>query len=245
MNRTLLFTIAGLPVLLLLSGCVQTFHEEQVVFQKYDRTILQQSSSAQVLSSLHEPLDEYLSQSESVVASWNQRDKGRTHWFNMVAFDEESLLAIRKYGFSCVEQRLGPNAPTKPRVRLDAELVLDSEILDGAYPTQNARFIAVLKEVKKQFAADALQVTTDSQILQSSTMMVSQLFQTIQVKLEQSPALASHLSWLEGLEFEHPTLGQSRIRMLILNNIVKIKIKASPAWFRSVPFEKHPDVMVM
>jgi len=244
-NRTGLITWAALPAFLLLSGCVQTFNEEKVVFEKYDGTILRQSTSAQVLSSICDPLFEYLSQSESVAASWNERDKGRTHWFNMVAFDEESLLAVRKYGFSCVEQRLGPNAPPRPKVRLDAELVLDEQVLNAAYPTQNARFIAVLKEVQKQFNNDALQVTADSGTLQSSAMMVSQLFQSVLIKLEQSPALASHLSWLEGLEFEHPTLGPSRIRMLILNDIVKIKIKASPAWFRKIPFEKHPDVMYM
>ncbi|MEJ5259666.1 MAG: hypothetical protein WHS88_05700 [Anaerohalosphaeraceae bacterium] len=245
MNRTGLLATAALPVLLLLNGCFQTFNEEKVVFPKYDGTILRQSTSAQVLSSIYEPLTEYLSQSESVVASWNERDKGRTHWFNMVAFDEDSLLAVRKYGFSCVEQRLGPNAPPRPKVRLDAELVLDERVLNTAYPNQNARLIAVLKEAQKQFNADALQVTGDSQTLQSSAMMVNQLLQTVLIKLEQTPAMAARLSWLEGLEFDHPTLGQSRIRMLILNDIVKIKIKASPAWFRHNPFEKHPDVMYM
>ncbi|HPP55532.1 MAG TPA: hypothetical protein PK054_03015 [Anaerohalosphaeraceae bacterium] len=166
MNRTGLIAWAALPAFLLLGGCVQTFNEEKVVFEKYDSTILRQSTSAQVLSSICDPLFEYLSQSESVAASWNERDKGRTHWFNMVAFDEESLLAVRKYGFSCVEQRLGPNAPPRPKVRLDAELVLDEQVLNAAYPTQNARFIAVLKEAQKQFNNDALQVTADSRILE-------------------------------------------------------------------------------
>lgn len=245
MNRTGLIAIAALPACLLLGGCVQTFNEDTVVFPKYDRVVLRQSTSAQVLSFIYDPLDEYLSQSESVVAAWNERDKGRTHWFNMVAFDEDTLLAVRKYGFSCVEQRLGPNAPPRPKVRLDAELVLGPEILDAAYPTQNARLIAVLKEVHKQLNADALQVSADSQTLQSSAMMAAQLLQAVWVKLDQSPALAARLGWLEGLEFDHPTLGQSRIRMLILNDVVKIKIKASPAWFRNAPFEKHPDVMYM
>lgn len=245
MSRTGLITWAALPAVLLLGGCVQTFNEDQVVFQKYDRTLLRQSTSAQVLSSIYDPIDEYLSQSESVVAAWNERDKGRTHWFNMVAFDDDSLLAVRKYGFACVEQRLGPNAPPRPKLRLDAELVLDAEILQAAYPSQNARLIAVLKEAAKQFNADALQVTSDSRTLESSVMMAAQLLQTVLVKLEQSPAQASRLTWLEGLEFEHPILGQSRIRMLILNDLVKIKIKASPAWFRKDPFEKHPDVMYM
>lgn len=245
MNRISATALLMGPMLLLLGGCQQKFNEETTVFQKYDRTVLQQSTSAEVLGFIYEPMEEYLSQSGSVAASWNQQDKGRTHWFNMVAFDEDSLLAVRKYGFSCVEQRLGPNAPPRPKVRLDAELLLDSEIIDAAYPSQNARYITVLKEVHRQFQADAADVAADSQALQSSVLMADQIFETILLKLEQSPALAGRLSWLEGMEFDHPTLGQSRVRMLILGNTVKLKIKVSPAWFKDEPFEKHPDVMFM
>ena len=90
-----------LTALCLLAGC-QTFDEEETVYTKYYQTTLGYSTSADVLDMIHEPLDEYLSQSESVVASWNEGDKGQTHWFNMVAFDEETLTAVRKYGFSLV-----------------------------------------------------------------------------------------------------------------------------------------------
>lgn len=228
----------------LLSGC-QTFNEENTVYRKYYQTTLAQSTSADVLGYLYDPLDEYLSQSESVVASWNQIDKGQSHWFNMVAFDEDSLLAVRKYGFSCIEQRLGPNAPPRPKMRLDGELMIDPDVLDAVYPTQNARYIAVLQNVRTSFQNDALQLTSDSQILHSSTMMVNQALNGILVKLQETPALASHLPWLEGVEFDHPTLGQSRIRMLILGETVKIKIKCSPAWFKDTPFEKQPDVIYM
>lgn len=245
MNRIGAIAVLTGPMFLLLGGCQQKFNEETTVFQKYDRTVLQQSTSAEVLSFIYEPMEEYLSQSGSVAASWNQQDKGRTHWFNIVAFDEDSLLAVRKYGFSCVEQRLGLNAPPRPKVRLDAELLLDSEILDAAYSSQNAQFIAVLKEVYKQFQADATDVAADSRVLQSSILMANQIFETILLKLEQSPALASRLSWLEGVEFDHPILGQSRVRMLILGKTVKLKVKVSPAWFKDEPFEKHPDVMFM
>jgi hypothetical protein len=231
-------------IICLMSGC-QSFNEENTVYSKYYKTTLAQSTSADVLGHIYDPLDEYLSQSESVVAAWNQIDKGQSHWFNMVAFDEDTLRAIRKYGFSCIEQRLGPNAPPRPKMRLDAELIIDPEVLEAVYPTQNAKYIAVLQNVRKHFQEDALQLTTDSQILHSSTMMVNQALNGILVKLQETPALASHLPWLEGVEFDHPTIGQSRIRMLILGDIVKIKIKASKAWFKDTPFEKQPDVIYM
>ena len=95
MKRTWQF-ILSLSAVCLLGGC-QTFDEEGFVFSRYYETTLGYSTSADVLDSIHKPVDEYLSQSESVVASWNEGDKGRTHWFNMVAFDEETLKAVRKY----------------------------------------------------------------------------------------------------------------------------------------------------
>lgn len=241
-KKTGLFII---PLVISLLGGCQTFDEEKYVFSKYYQTTLGYSTSADVLDSIQDPLDEYLSQSESVVASWNEGDKGQTHWFNMVAFDEESLRAVRKYGFSLVEQKLGPNAPPAPKMRLDGELIMDAEILDAVYPTQNARFIAVLEAVKTEFHDDALNLITDSQVLHSSTMMVNQALNAVLVKLQTNPAMAVRLPWLEGLEFEHPILGAGRIRMLILDNVVKIKIKASPAWFKFTPFEQQPDVIYM
>lgn len=243
MKKTVLFALP-LVAACLLSGC-QTFNEERFVFSKYYETTLGYSTSADVLGYIQDPLDEYLSQSDNVVASWNEGDKGQTHWFNMVAFDEETLTAVRKYGFSLVEQRLGPNAPPRPKMRLDGEWIMDAEVLDAVYPTQNARYIAVLQAAAKSFHDDALEVTADSQTLQSSALMVNQAFNSILVKLQTNPAMAAHLPWLEGVEFEHPTLGESRIRMLILDDIVKIKIKASPAWFKNKPFEQQPDVIYM
>ena len=91
-------------------------------------------------------------------------------------------------------------------------------------------------------------MVADSQILNSSVMMVNQALNAILIKLQAVPAMAVRLPWLEGLEFDHPLLGESRIRMLILDNVVKIKIKASPAWFKGLdgkPFEEQPDVIYM
>ena len=123
--------------------------------------------------------------------------------------------------------------------------MMDDDILDAVYPTQNAQYIAVLQAAAKYFHDDALEVMKDSQILESSVLMVDQAFNSILIKLQTNQALAAHLPWLEGMEFQHPILGESRIRMIILDNIVKIKIKCSPAWFKKKPFEQQPDVIYM
>lgn len=237
--------IAGVCALLLLSGCVQTFNPNEKVFSKFYATNLGLSSSANVLGYLQDPSLELLSQSERVAVSWGQQDDGQTHWFNMVVFDEEDLTAVRKYAFSQVEQRLYVNAAPDPLLRFDAAMFMEPEILDAEYPTQNARYIAVLDAVRDRFHDDADEVIQDSEVLHGSSLMVNRTLNAILNKLYNSPALAAQLPRLEGLEFVHPTLGESRVRMLIEDGTVKLKIKASDDWFDKKPFEEQPDVQNM
>ena len=230
----------------MLSGCkVQTFDAGEFVFDRYYQTTLKYSTSSEVLPQIYDPTEEYLSQSEGVLVSWGVKDEEQTHWFNMVAFDEDTLTAARKYGFSLVERALYFNAPPKPMLRFDAEFVMDRELLEAAYPSKNARSLAVFAEAFKMFRADALEVSADATELNSSFMMVNQTLNAVAEKLNQSPASAIRLSHLEGVEFLHPTLGESRIRMIILDDVVKIKIKASPRWFLFKPFEEQEDVIYM
>lgn len=238
--------IVGAAAAVLLSGCVriQTFNPDERMFARFYTTELELSTSAEVLGYLQHSEDEYLSQSESVAASWGERDDGRTHWFNMVAFDEEDLTAVRKYAFALVERRLYYNAPPRPTLRFDASLVMLPEVLEAEYPSQNARYIAVIDALRGRFHDDAAEVTGDSQVLQSSSMMVNQALNAILWKLDRSPALATDLPRMEGLEFLHPIFGESRARMLIEGDTVKLKVKAGKPWFQK-PFEEHPDVQNM
>ena len=68
---------------------------EYLVFDRFYTTTLKVSSSADVLSTVQttqDPDTELLSQSESIVALWGKKDyKDRTHWFNMVAFDDDLI----------------------------------------------------------------------------------------------------------------------------------------------------------
>jgi hypothetical protein len=187
-----------------------------------------------------------LSQSESVVAAWGTKDKKeRTHWFNMVAFDEDQMNAVRKYGFILEERQSGWNMGPKPALRLDAAMVMNAEVLEAAYTGNNEKQIEVFKRAKKLFSQDAGELTFDSRSLRNSTDMVKQAFKSILIKLEHSPAYAAKLPLFEGMAFDHPTLGESRVRMLIEGDIVKIKIKCSKHWFSKEPFEEQDDVLYM
>ena len=85
----------------------------------------------------------------------------------------------------------------------------------------------------------------DGQALRSSSMMVKQALNTILVQLDQSPALAARLSGPKGMSFDHMTLGPGRIRMVVIEDIVKVKIKVGKDWFGRQKFEEHLDVIAM
>jgi len=244
LKTTLLFTT--LAAALLLSGCSSSLGEHEPVFDRYYSTTLSSSTSSDVLAMIQDPEKELVSQSESVIAAWGKEGKNdRTHWFNMVAFDEEQMDAVRKYAFLLKERHWGWNTSPSPMLRIDAAMVMDPEVLDAAYAGNNEKQIEILKAATELFGRDAIEVAFDSATLRSSTDMVKQALKSILVKLQQSPAYAVKLPLYEGMEFDHPTLGESRIRMLIEGDIVKIKIKCSKFWFSKEPFEEHHDVLYM
>ncbi|MHC4952019.1 MAG: hypothetical protein ACYTEU_13715, partial [Planctomycetota bacterium] len=105
--------------------------------------------------------------------------------------------------------------------------------------------IEIIKVAQKMFEADAIELTFDSHSFRNSTIMVQQAFNSVLYRLGRSPAYAVKLGLYEGMAFDHPTLGESRIRMVIEDDIVKIKIKAGKKWFEDQSFEEHPDVIYM
>ena len=236
----------ALTAVLFVSGCGVPVESYQPIFDRYYSTTLKLSTSADVLAMVQDPDTEMLSQSDSVVAAWGVRGKkDRTHWFNMVAFDEDQMNAVRKYGFILKELKPGWNRMPKPALRLDAAYVMDTEVLDAAYVNNNEKLIEVLRAAQTKFDDDARELTFDSKSFRNSTIMVQQAFKSVLYKLSHSPAYAAKLPLYEGLVFDHPILGESYIRMVIDGDIVKVKIKCSKSWFTEKPFEEHDDVLFM
>jgi hypothetical protein len=122
---------------------------------------------------------------------------------------------------------------------------MDEDVLDAAYASSNEKQIEIIKVAQKMFEADAIELTFDSHSFRNSTIMVQQAFNSVLYRLGRSPAYAVKLGLYEGMAFDHPTLGESRIRMVIEDDIVKIKIKAGKKWFEDQPFEEYPDVIYM
>jgi len=219
-----------LCVLCFLSGCSVVEYawpegppHERELYESYNRTELKTSSSYDVLTAMPKPQYEVLSQSKSVIASLVQKKKGHKTWFNMVAFDEDRLTAKRKYIF-IVDDMPNPLEEPKKSLSFDSEMVLEPEALDKPYANENARRIAILKQVLENVRKDFREVGSDNKMLHICGMMVNQAFEAVLVKLDTSPALASKLSEPAGVEFSHMSLDKGRIQMLVQDDITKVKL---------------------
>jgi hypothetical protein len=229
------------------AGCGEKLKTRDSIVSRYERTVLKQSTSSDVLSYVQDPNVEHLSQSESVVASWADVNKTRTHWFNIVVFDEENLTAVRKYGFTMADYR-GWNTKPRPHIQLDIEVVLDKETLNAVYASQNEMRIEIIKKLKKTFFDDSQTVNYDSETLSRSAMVVTQTLNNMLYKLEKSPGLADDLQKLTGFEFDLMNIGTEKghARMLIKDDIVKLKIKGGYVWYLfGKDFEDYDDVQNM
>lgn len=221
----------GFMLLAGLCGCgvVEYFKPEgppydRELYESYNWTRLKMSSSAYVLATIQKSENELLSQSKSVVASLGQKKKGYKTWFNMVAFDENELTASRKYLFIVDDRR---NLLEEPRKKLsfDCEMVLGSKILDEPYANENARRIAILKQVRENVRKDKDEVGSDNKMLNICGMLINQALEAALVELDSSPVLASKLSEPAGVDFSHMSFDRGKIQMLVGGDIVEVKMR--------------------
>ena len=238
--KNLCMTVA-IVCCVVLAGCQETIPDSKV-FGRYYLTTLKFSTSADVLNAVADNEKELLSQSQSVIASYGQEENAEELWFNMVAFDEAKLTAVRKYAF-LVDESTGLYIVTKKRsLRFDARAVVDARVMAEPFENENARSIAILRDVSDKFNDDIGQLTFDSADLNSAAMLTTNIFNTILVKLDNSPAMATRLADEAGMEFDHMNLGKGNVRMTRQGDIVSIKIKIGQA---AKGFEKQPDVKNM
>jgi hypothetical protein len=126
-----------------------------------------------------------------------------------------------------------------PRRRLvfDSEMVLESKVLNKPYANENARRIAILKQVSENMRQDVAEVATDNKKIGICGMLINQTLGTVLQKLDGSPVLASKLSDPKGFKFDHLTLGEGNIVMNVNDDIVKVKVGLdSYKWSGEDPF---------
>jgi hypothetical protein len=203
----------------------------------YNQIKLKESTSADVLTAITKPKDELLSQSKSVVASQGIKKSGHKLWFNMVAFDENELTAKRKCFFVVDEKAENVLLWAKRKLVFDTEMVLDAKVLNEPYANENARRIAILKQVSEDIRKDVAEVATDNKKIGICGMLINQTLSTVLQRLEESPVLASKLSNPEGFGFDHITIGKGTIVMNVADDIVDVKVRAGDfVWSGEDPF---------
>lgn len=195
--------------------------------QNYYKTRLNVKTSADVLAIIHIPKYELLSQSRNVIASSGQKKKGHKIWLNMVAFDENDPTAKRKYFFIADEKPKSFWVQPKRRLRFDTKITLGAEIFDEPYANENARRIAILKQVLENTRKDIDEVGAQDKNLITCGGLINQTLETILVKLDSSPVLASQLSNPKGLDFDHITFGTGIIWMGIVGDTVNVRIRVN------------------
>ncbi len=196
----------------------------------YDRIALGRSTSADVLESIKQYKQEFISQSESVIASYGEKKKTYQFWLTMAAFDEEEFTVTRKY-FLTVDEKPWHIAAEGQKLRFDTEMILDEETLSEAYTSENQKRIAILKKVLQNTRDDISQIRQESKIPDTAVMMINQMLERILYVLSQSPALAEKLDRPEGLEFDHLTMGKGRVGMKLEDeNVAVVRIRIGRLW---------------
>ncbi|MHC4555685.1 MAG: hypothetical protein ACYS80_00110 [Planctomycetota bacterium] len=207
----------------------------------YDQTRLKSSLTLDVLPRIQRSQDkldpriegtELLSHSESVVASLGQSKDGHKTWFNMVTFHEYRLNVIRKYFFEVDDKVRGFRIESGRGLRFDCEMVLEQDVLERSYASENAKQIAMLRHVLENLRKDINELSADidapgqnNQMLNVCGMLINQTFEIILLKLDSSPVLAARLSGGDGVEFDHINFDEGRIEMVVLGDTVVVKIR--------------------
>lgn len=224
----------------ILSGC-HTATQDTITFNRYYRTSLKISTSADVIPMIGAK-GEILTQGENAVASWGETKKGSVIWFNAVAFDDDTSKAYRKYAFVANPKATGFYVAKTQTMRFDAKLVINPDVLNEPHASDNARKIAILKSILDEFSVDLGPLVKDSKVLNSCSLMVTQLLNGLIVKLDASPSLAANLENYSGMDFDHMNLGKGKIRMVIVNGVVEIKVMTGST---IKDFNKKLDVLSM
>ncbi|MBA7714572.1 hypothetical protein ES703_123598 [subsurface metagenome] len=175
---------------------------------------------------------ELISHSENVVVSLGQSKDGYKSWFNMVTFQENELNAVRKYFFFVDDKARSFQLSPSRGLSFDCEMVIGEEMLAEPGTAENARRIAMLRNVLDNFHKDFSELSEDTattdqknKMFDICRMLINQAFEVVLRELDSSPVLATRLSQAGGVEFDHINFDKGKIQMVVGGNIVRVKIR--------------------
>ncbi len=237
MNKTrILFLLSAVLCLALSSGCWLIDLKDFVapegppklkeIARTYYLTELRHSTAADVLPLIYMPEYSLLSQSTSILAAQGEKKRGYKLWFTMVSFDENDLLAKRKY-LMIADEKPKVLIPTQPWAgfRFDGRLVLEGKVLEEPYADENARRVAMLKFAREAIHDDIAEVREDNKNYDVCGAMINLSLETVLTMLDHSPALAAKLSDAKGLDFEQRSFDSGKIGMTSDERTMTIRIR--------------------
>ena len=224
-RQKLLLSVMLLVSCVVLCGCEQLPISE-TLFWSYNQTKIGKTNSAEELNYIQMSQMTLLSKSDTVIASWGEGKDGYQEWLNVTVFDETTGLAVRKYFFFVDEKAHHiPFLNPKWTARFDGQLTMDKALLEKPYASQNARSIAIVKGIQKQFADDIAKVSGDNKSIGTCQMVVNESFEQVLYLFTDSPEWASKLETPEGVTFDHRSYDKGIMHLRESNNIISIAIE--------------------
>lgn len=246
-----LFSVCTCVLVMSLAGCASIHRyipagplPYEQLSAGYYQVNLQRSSALEVIRSMQAQqgsLDprhvetELFSQSDSMSAlSGRSKDRDKS-WFTLCVFDQSDVKVRRKYFFYMDESAFRTPTPPKrclipPRGTLvfDTALVVSDE-LESPHASDTARNIAVFRYIRDKLREDCAvthsrQSLANNEIVAVSGMLINQVLGSAQVKLDQSPSLASDLAG-KGMYFDHISLNRGRVRLKIQGKVALMRIE--------------------
>ena len=175
---------------------------------------------------------EMISHSENVVVSMGQSKDGYQTWFNMVTFSENELNVVRKYFFIVDDKTKSIQLEPNQGLRFDCQIELEKEVFADPDTSDNARKIEILRIVLNYLHKDMNELRDDpdspdqgNRMIDICRMLINQTFDVILRSLGSSPVLASRLSQVGGVEFDHINFDKGKIQLLVKGDIATVKIR--------------------
>jgi hypothetical protein len=198
--------------------------KDKEIAKAYYLTELRHSTAADVLPLVYMPDYALLSQSTKVLASQGEKKKAHKQWFTLVSFDENDLLAKRKYLMIADEKPKVLLASPWTGLWFNCQLVLEGDILEQPYADENAHRIAMMKFARQATHDDIAEVKADNKAYEIAGGMINQAYEAVLAVLDQSPALAVRLSDEDGLDFADASFDRGTIRMTSDDKTMTVKM---------------------
>jgi gas vesicle protein len=104
-------------------------------------------------------------------------------------------------------------------------MVLSAELLGRPYQSEEARQIAILKQVAENLRSDIDKLSQDNQALAVSGMLMNQVLKAVLLELDKTPVLAKNLSEKGGVAFNHINFDKGRIALSAEESVVTVKVR--------------------